>query len=1271
MSRKRLGVIIGQAEENMQRSFLQGFMQEAYTLDYDVCVFSMQQKYQETPKREIGDSGIFKLINCDMLDGVVFLKDTVQVGIQYGEKINDGIEEKLHNTYDGPVVVIDSDSKYFDTIKVDHREPVRRLVDHLIEEHGYKDIYFLNGREGHPHSVQRLQGYMDSMKTHNLEVTDDMVYHGDYWYDSGNAMVDELVKRPEGLPEAIACANDCMAIGVCDRLAKYGYSIPEDIAVIGYDSTEEGRLSPKPLTSAYIPAKSCGIHAFRYLHSKITGESVTDFETETEMFYGNSCGCTHECELVSTRRKTWATDLSKVGYNSWFNHIMDDLLAQTDEKEFFYTVFNYVYQIRDFEHFSLCLNANWNNSTSITSGTAQNQTFSKRIFRIIKCGNNEDEGNTISFDQDFNRDVMLPELEEDRDYPTTYFFMPLFFEDRLFGYGAISYGREIRVYNEIFRMWIRSVAQCYEAFHRQNALRDMLEKVDASHIRDALTGLHNYKGFIKLSQNLYDTGRLQGRNIIITAIDLNRLKEINSGYGRTEGDEAICNLSKILSGVVVRGELVARMGNDEFVIASVVQDMNSTHGEELIDAINSAVEEYNDNSGKPYRLEVCCGTMLRVVSDIEDLEHLVNDVVSLKNGIKQEKLNLQRKQKQLSLEDLENDRVVRDILDNNKFVYHFQPIVNAKTGEIYAYEALMRSNAEKRLSPPVILQSAERMNRLYDIEKHTMFNVVNYVRENKDKFEGRKIFINSIPGYQLNDEDRAELYQIIKDSNCKVVVEFTEETEIDDPGLARLKENYRSTDIETAIDDYGSGYSNVNNLLRYMPKYVKIDRMLITEIENNPQKQHFVRDIIEFAHDNDIVALAEGVETTQEMRKAIELGVDLIQGYYTAKPGEVPIEKIDEQISGEIVQYAQTDTYRWAKKEYLLKETRKVSLLQLAMNKYSIITIDKSDSGDRVELTGTSGFESNMVIRTINGFKGEIVFDNASFAGDKFAPCFEIGEDCDITLTLIGENRMRTGGIRVPESSSLTVKGEGSLYISINNGRYFGIGNDYDSRHGRLVFDQDGFICISANGMKGVGIGSGLGGEIDIRRGGYDIEVNGQEGVGIGAVQSDSKISMQFCDMFIRYGVSNGVVVGSMMKKADVFVENTSARITTSANHSVAFGTLLGDTANVVISNANVNINMLGSTQCFAIGGGGATTSFEVKYARVVIECQGKTALAVGDLNKTSDMSVYNSTLDINVINGNNEDIGVLPENLSIVNGKSSFVLNNEIIYRETKTEEL
>ena len=185
MIRKRIGVLAGQIEENTQNLFLQGFLSSAFAEDYDVCIFSMYQKYQETPLREIGDTNIFQLINYDRLDAIVVLLDTLQT-----PGIADYIEKKIHDSFHGPVLVIDKESKYFPNLMIDHCTPMQKLVDHLIEVHHYKDIIFLNGRKEHIHSAQRLKGYMDSMKAHGLTVTDDMIYYGTYWYDSGDYMVD-------------------------------------------------------------------------------------------------------------------------------------------------------------------------------------------------------------------------------------------------------------------------------------------------------------------------------------------------------------------------------------------------------------------------------------------------------------------------------------------------------------------------------------------------------------------------------------------------------------------------------------------------------------------------------------------------------------------------------------------------------------------------------------------------------------------------------------------------------------------------------------------------------------------------------------------------------------------------------------------------------------------------------------------------------------------------------------------------------------------------
>ena len=161
-----------------------------------------------------------------------------------------------------------------------------------------------------------------------------------------------------------------------------------------------------------------------------------------------------------------------------------------------------------------------------------------------------------------------------------------------------------------------------------------------------------------------------------------------------------------------------------------------------------------------------------------------------------------------------------------------------------------------------------------------------------------------------------KIYEAAKVSAGRLVVELTEQSEIGDEELADLKHEYRSLGFQTALDDYGTGYSNVNNLLRYMPDYVKIDRALLANIQDSPQKQHLVKDIVTFAHDNNIMALAEGIETSREIETVIGLGVDYVQGYYTARPSEIIRKEIDPDIKAEIIKCSQSrhthrqDVYR-------------------------------------------------------------------------------------------------------------------------------------------------------------------------------------------------------------------------------------------------------------------------------------------------------------------------------------------------------------------------
>jgi EAL domain-containing protein (putative c-di-GMP-specific phosphodiesterase class I) len=241
------------------------------------------------------------------------------------------------------------------------------------------------------------------------------------------------------------------------------------------------------------------------------------------------------------------------------------------------------------------------------------------------------------------------------------------------------------------------------------------------------------------------------------------------------------------------------------------------------------------------------------------------------------------------------------LVNKNMFKYHYQPIVDARTGEIFGYEALMRTDASIGLNPLQILQAAKELGKLYDIEKATLFNVMGQVSKRVNEFGDKKVFINTIPGHFLNDRDLGKLIEKYGAQMSRYFFELTEQESMSDrdlESLRRLGEHAGGSQI--AIDDYGTGHSNIENLFRYAPQVIKIDRFLVDRIWESKNKRIFVRNVVEFAKENHIKTLAEGVETAEELHTLVGLGVDLIQGYYTGRPQPDPIAAVKEDVLQEI-----------------------------------------------------------------------------------------------------------------------------------------------------------------------------------------------------------------------------------------------------------------------------------------------------------------------------------------------------------------------------------
>lgn len=569
-----------------------------------------------------------------------------------------------------------------------------------------------------------------------------------------------------------------------------------------------------------------------------------------------------------------------------------------------------------------------------------------------------------------------------------------------------------------------------------------------------------------------------------------------------------------------------------------------------------------------------------------------------------------RKAPELSDPEKAENMLVQKLLDQNLFTYHFQPIVRVDNGEIFAYEALMRAGDIKGMTPFHILKYAEITHRLYEVEQYTFLNVLRIVAASGERLAGRPVFINSMPNVHILPEKAKEIEELLGTVG-NVVVEMTESSEYNDRELDEIKEKYERLGIPIAIDDFGTGYSNIANLLRYTPNFVKIDRSLLSGIESSPNKKHFVREIIDFCHENKIMALAEGVESFEELRTVILLGADLIQGYYTARPAPELIQAIPYEIRSEIrdCRHEREDGRRL--RTYRAEKGERVSLERLSREGYSCIHIGVGYQDGTVTVAGSQHHESGIHIITAEGFSGTLALENARLSNLTGRPCIDIGEKSRLTLSLAGVNRLDNSGIRVPESSELMTAGLGELDIRLGSADYYGIGNDLSSTHGKLHFNQDGAIKFTAGSHAGVCIGSGLGGIIDIDRGRYVFDLNGSSNIAIGAFDGPTSIDIVGCDFECTAAGAYSVAIGSVSGEADIHIIYSSIRWASDSQLSAGIGTLHGRSSRVHIESASVTAEM--SADALAVFGSlNGESQVTLERSSIRMSADGKLAMGFG-----------------------------------------------------------
>jgi len=434
-------------------------------------------------------SNVFSLIDSIDFSGIIIVSDHFRY-----DRLRNSIYSSVKKR-NIPCVVIEHQQGLFPYIDLDQSKYLYIATEHLINVHQCRRICCIGGIKGDPKSEERILGFRNAMQDYDIPYQEEDIYYGDYWQDIPFEIGKKIASNEISRPDAVVCANDIMAVSLCNSLREHGISVPDDIIVTGYDGNMVSQLQETSITTVFGHERNASSLAISLLLREMGIQDVHTPPMNQELIVGESCGCCISPNKTRAAIRSYAGKVFDMHRNRK-QFISADIVGRFfnchELSEILGAAIGLNYMLPNHERMEIALCEDWYRNLEDWS-SYRKSGFSERMILGVERDDTQIFPNLYRF----SVAELFPSLSRTHK-PRLTVVTCLHHRDQIFGYMGMTYQRAADIMlDEYFINW--TDAFCNALNQHQNHMYQMYMKRNISSVSDLdpVLGIYNRRGIFE------------------------------------------------------------------------------------------------------------------------------------------------------------------------------------------------------------------------------------------------------------------------------------------------------------------------------------------------------------------------------------------------------------------------------------------------------------------------------------------------------------------------------------------------------------------------------------------------------------------------------------------------------------------------------------------------------------------------------------------------------------------------------------------------------